>query len=81
MSHLDRTMITALAAAIVFCGWAFTHVAGVVDDLERHPRHVEIIDVGPTTTTTPPAPSVCVVDGTDPNWAARMGVPDQPRCA
>lgn len=78
--NLDRLMLAALTAAFGWCAWAFLHVARLVEDAGYHPRHVGIIE-RPTTTVEPIPPRVCIVDGQDTNWAARMGVPDQPRCA
>lgn len=49
MSPLDRTMVTILAAACVWCAWAFTHLAGAVAGTERHHTPVTIV---PTPTTT-----------------------------
>lgn len=85
MNLVDRIMIGGLIVACVILAVAFQSLGRHVADLDDQRVPTTIVREQPP--TTPPTfnmdgERICAPgDGVDTNWAARMGVPDQPRCA
>lgn len=80
MSRIDRIILGSLAVTAA----ALAVIVAFATARMPEPQPANVVREPATTTTVvtpPPAPVVCVVDGTDTNWAARFGVPDSPRCA
>lgn len=76
MRWFDRLMLIGLALVGVWLVASLFFLGNHVADLDDRPQQIDIEHVPEPT----PVTRTCVVTGTDTNWAARFGVPDQAVC-